>query len=174
MVILPVSAQHAAAEIQQTWALFQQTYLLAFRYFEAVTARFGLSYPQTAVLTVLRHHGRAMPLSHVARMLTQEAQSTTELADRLERRGYVQRIRDPRDRRLVLLELTASGQDLIDQIVPALQQAGADLFGALDRVQIEQLTGMLPLLRHAAAERLGIDHARFNFISASDSARSSR
>jgi DNA-binding MarR family transcriptional regulator len=173
MVIVPVTEQHPATEIQHTWSLFQQTYLLVFRYFEAVTARFGLSYPQAAVLTVLRQHGRPMPLSHVARMLTQEAQSTTELADRLERRGYVQRIRDPRDRRLVLLELTASGQDVVDQIMPALQEAGADLFGALDSSQLEQLTAMLPLLRHGAADRLGIQHSRFNSTSAAKNAKPS-
>ncbi|MFN8557540.1 MAG: MarR family transcriptional regulator [Dehalococcoidia bacterium] len=152
--------RHAPEQIQRTWGIFQQTYLLTFRYYEAVTAKFGLSYPQSAVLTVLRLNGKPLPLSRVARLLTQEAQSTTELADRLERRGYVRRIRDQRDRRLVLLELTDEGQEAIDKILPALREAGSELFSVLDPNQITQLTELLLTMRNNAAERLAVDIER--------------
>jgi len=142
------------------WSLFQQAHVLSARYFESVTARFGLSYPQTAVLNVLRREERALPLSQIARQLTQEAQSTTELADRLERRGLVTRVRDPRDRRLVLLELTDAGREMIDQILPALAEAGEQVFSALNDKQIEQLETLLMPLRDRAAERLGQDRGR--------------
>lgn len=151
---------HPLDRTQTLWAVLQQTYLLNLRFFEAATARFGLSYPQTSVLTVLRLRGQPLPLSHVARLLTQEAQSTTELADRLERRGYVRRIRDQRDRRLVLLELTDAGQAVIDAILPALQEAGSDLFGVLDPEQLDQLAALLLPLRNRAAERLNVDRDR--------------
>lgn len=134
--------------------------MLSSRYFESVTARFGLSYPQTAVLNVLRREDRALPLSQIARQLTQEAQSTTELADRLERRGLVTRVRDPRDRRLVLLELTDAGKEMIDQILPALTEAGEHVFSALDPKQLEQLESLLIPIRDRAAERLGQDRGR--------------
>src|SRR5688500_7673749 len=92
--ILVTATQHAADALQ-VWNLFQQTYLLSFRHLEQLTSREGLSYSQAAALGVLSTAERPLPLSHLARALTQEAQSTTELADRLERRGLVQRIRDP-------------------------------------------------------------------------------
>lgn len=159
-VLFPVSEPHAANGIPPAWGIFQQTFILASRVFESATAQFGLSYPQAAVLTVLSLRGRPLPLSHVARLLTQEAQSTTELADRLERRGYVQRVRDQRDRRLVLLELTAEGQAVIDRALPALHEAGRQLFGALDPPQLQQLTCLLLPLRDSAAEHLGLDRDR--------------
>ncbi len=136
--------------------------MLAARFFESVTAGFGLSYPQTAVLAVLERHGRPLPLSHIARLLTQEAQSTTELTDRLERRGFVRRIRDTRDRRLVLLELTAEGRDAIAGVLPALHDASELLFGALPANQSEQLAGMLQTLRDRAARQLGLDPSRLD------------
>lgn len=147
-------------EIPRLWAALQQTYLLTFRYLESVTGRFGLSYPQAAVLVVLHHHEKPLPLSRVARLLTQEAQSTTELADRLERRGYVRRIRDQRDRRLVLLELTNEGRTMVDQILPAIREAGKELFDVLEPAQVQKLSALLLLVRDRAADRLGVDRER--------------
>src|SRR5215211_7315695 len=115
------------------WSLFQQTYLLAFRHLETLTNREGLSHSQAAALGVLANADRPLPLSHLARYLTQEAQSTTELADRLERRGLVRRTRDTRDRRLVLLELTPEGRQLYDRIKPDLTEGGELLFQGLSR-----------------------------------------
>lgn len=159
-----------ASRSLQTWGILQQTYVLASRYFESVTARFGLSHPQTAVLSVLAQHDRPLPLSHIARLLTQEAQSTTELADRLERRGYVTRVRDARDRRLVLLQLTEAGRNVIDEILPALAEAGDQLFGALEPGQSEQFHQLLVPVRDRATERLGIDRSKFHIANGAKSA----
>jgi DNA-binding MarR family transcriptional regulator len=152
--------RNSSARAQSAWSLFQQTYLLTFRWFEMATARYGLSHPQAAVLRVLRSTGRPLPLSQIARFLSQEAQSTTELADRLERRGFVRRLRDPRDRRLVLLELTDEGLEVVDQVVPALETAGAEIFGALDNEELDAFVNLLTAMRNKAADRLGIDQDR--------------
>lgn len=151
-----VSTGASSAQAQSAWDLFQQTYLLTFRWLEMATARYGLSHPQAAVLRVLRNTGRPLPLSQIARFLSQEAQSTTELADRLERRGFVRRLRDPRDRRLVLLELTDEGRQVVDQVVPALEMAGSEIFGALDTGELEAFLSLLTAMRNKAADRLGI------------------
>ncbi len=162
MVNVPVTQSSHTQHLLQTWGLFQQAYVLSARYFESVTSRFGLSYPQSAVLMVLRGHDKPLPLSQIARTLTQEAQSTTELADRLERRGYVQRIRDQRDRRLVLLSLTDAGSAIIDEIVPALQVAGTTLFGGIEPANLTAFTQLLTDLRSRAGDQLGIDRSRLS------------
>jgi DNA-binding MarR family transcriptional regulator len=155
-----VSQDLAPAGTLQVWGALQQAYVLVARYLESVTAGFGLSYPQTAVLAVLHHSDRPLPLSHIARLLTQEAQSTTELADRLERRGFVMRIRDTRDRRLVLLDLTGQGRGVIEQILPALEEAGSQIFGVLTSDQLGRLQEHLDRVRERAATRLGGDRVR--------------
>lgn len=142
------------------WAVLQQSYLLAFRYLEQVTNRFGLSHSQAAALGVLATADRALPLSHLARALTQEAQSTTELADRLERRGLVQRTRDPRDRRLVLLELTSEGRDLYASLQPSVSAGGDSLFGELTDDDRAHLIALLRPVRERAAALLFADDRR--------------
>jgi DNA-binding MarR family transcriptional regulator len=163
-----VPDQDLTARAQQAWGVFQQSYLLTFRWFELATARFGLSHPQAAVLRVLRANGRPLPLSQIARFLSQEAQSTTELADRLERRGYVRRLRDPRDRRLVLLELTDQGREVIAQVLPALEEAGAEIFSALAPRELDAFISVLTTMRDKAGERLGIDPERLRLATSAE------
>jgi len=146
------------------WNLFQQTYLLSFRHLETLTNREGLSHSQAAALGVLANADRPLPLSHLARYLTQEAQSTTELADRLERRGLVRRTRDTRDRRLVLLELTAEGRALYARIQPAVAEGGEQLFQGLNGRDRARLAALLRPVRDRAAELLGLDERRLRTL----------
>lgn len=155
-----MTATQHAADALQVWNLFQQTYLLSFRHLEQITSREGLSYSQAAALGVLSTAERPLPLSHLARALTQEAQSTTELADRLERRGLVQRIRDPRDRRLVLLELTDDGRQLYERLRPGLAEGGEQLFRDLSDRDRETLAEILGPMRDRAGLLLGLDEKR--------------
>lgn len=155
-----MTATQHAADALQVWNLFQQTYLLSFRHLEQITNREGLSYSQAAALGVLSGAERSLPLSHLARALTQEAQSTTELADRLERRGLVRRIRDPRDRRLVLLELTPDGKQLYERLQPALAEGGEHLFRDINERDRETLTRILGPMRDRAGLLLGLDEKR--------------
>lgn len=158
-------ALNSSTETLNTWNLLQQTYLLAFRHLEGLTAQVGLSYSQAAALGVLSTAGRALPLSHLARYLTQEAQSTTELADRLERRGLVRRTRDARDRRLVLLELTDEGRALFADLQPAIVAGCEQLFADHSERDRTTFADLLSPIRERAAGLLGIEQKRLRLIS---------
>ena len=159
-----MSAVSKSSDALQIWSLFQQTYLLAFRHLEQVTGREGLSHSQAAALAVLSASDRALPLSHLARYLTQEAQSTTELADRLERRGLVRRTRDARDRRLVLLELTDEGRAVYDRIRPGLSEGGEQLFAGLGERDRAKMADLLAPVRESAAMLLGIKEQNLRLV----------
>ena len=153
-----------AVDALQVWNLFQQTYLLSFRHLEQLTNREGLSHSQAAALGVLAAADAPLPLSHLARHLTQEAQSTTELADRLERRGLVRRTRDARDRRLVLLELTPEGRATFERIQPGIAEGGEQLFQGLNARDRAKLATLLTPVRDRAAELLGLDEKRLRML----------
>jgi DNA-binding MarR family transcriptional regulator len=50
--------------------------------------------------------------------------AATTALDRLEQAGYARRVRDPNDRRSVLIELTPQAQQLIDEIYGPIGKAG--------------------------------------------------
>jgi DNA-binding MarR family transcriptional regulator len=67
----------------------------------------------------------------------------TSRLDRLEQRGLVRRLRDPGDRRGILVELTDQGAAILDQAVAANTGSERELIAGLNAAEIETLTGLL-------------------------------
>ncbi len=60
--------------------------------------------------------------------------ATTALVDRLEQRGFVRRLRDPNDRRRVLVEMTGEGFEQVNRFYGPIVKEGVELFaGATDK-----------------------------------------
>jgi DNA-binding MarR family transcriptional regulator len=77
----------------------------------------GLSPTQYNALRILRGAGPdGLPCSQIGeRMLTHDP-DITRLIDRLEKRGWVARTRDKRDRRVVRARITSKGLDLLAEL----------------------------------------------------------
>ena len=73
--------------------------------------------------------------------------ATTTLIDRLERKGYVQRVRDPGDRRRVLVEMTPEGAERVGRYYGALVEDGATLLSDASHEQIERMRDWLVAAR---------------------------
>ncbi len=71
-----------------------------------------LSPPQGITLRMLADS--PFPMGSVADLLSCDASNMTGIADRLEERGFVERIADPSDRRVKLLQITDAGRQLLD------------------------------------------------------------
>ena len=81
-----------------------------------------LSPAQCHVLHLLEP-GKPVPMGRLARTLSCDASNVTGLIDRLEERGYIRRQASPRDRRVKVLELTATGCRRRQQLVKHLESA---------------------------------------------------
>ncbi|NJN18197.1 MAG: MarR family transcriptional regulator [Oscillochloris sp.] len=77
---------------------------------------YDLSTPQYAILFYASVEG--VPLSQICQEMLSDNSNLTRLVDRLEARGLVQRASDPNDRRVTLVQLTAAGKALIDELRP--------------------------------------------------------
>src|SRR3989454_11036271 len=78
--------------------------------FEKALAAVNLSGPKFAALSVLVTQDEPISLSELAAKLTCVRSNVTQLVDRLEADGLVNRTDDPADRRAVRAEVTALGQ----------------------------------------------------------------
>jgi DNA-binding MarR family transcriptional regulator len=110
-----------------------------------------LPLPQMRALHTLRRHG-ALTMREVAAHLGVAMSTVTQLADRLEDRGLVERQPDTTDRRVVRLALTEHGRAALDELHG---QRDAQIAAAMDRLAPEErqavLTG-LQMLERAARE----------------------
>src|SRR4051794_1470001 len=71
-----------------------------------------LPVPQIRALHLIAHR-KHCAMGDLATRLGVAMSTATQVADRLEQRGWVQRVDDPEDRRVVLLALTPEGREVV-------------------------------------------------------------
>ena len=90
------------------WSLLQAAHALEKRWEDAL-GKVGLSGPKFGVLSHLVDAGEPLTLSQCAERMTCVRSNITQLVDRLEAEGLVQRVEDASDRRTVRAALTPLG-----------------------------------------------------------------
>lgn len=99
-----------------------------------------LTFPQYNVLRILRG-ARPEPLSNGTislRMLTRDS-DLTRLLDRLEERGFVERVRGESDRRVVTVAITAAGLRVLRRLDGPVSRLHRTRLGHMSRKQLETL-----------------------------------
>ena len=90
---------------------------------ERLCAEVGLSASQYNVLRILRGvHPEGHSRCEIARRMIERAPDVTRLVDRLEKRGWVERDRSERDRRLSISRITPAGLELLAAIGPRFME----------------------------------------------------
>lgn len=118
---------------------------------EPALAACALTLTQLGVLEAVLHLG---PLTHreLGRKLLTSPANLTDVVDKLERRGLVRRVRAIEDRRLVRVELTEAGRDLIQAVFPAHAADIAAAMSGLDPAELAQLDHLLRKLGRGGLE----------------------
>lgn len=100
------------------------------------------------VLAALRRTGKPYRLSpgQLLRETMVTSGTMTNRIDRLAARGYVERSPDPRDRRGVLVGLTAAGKRAVDAAFESLIAGERELLGELTTAERRELAGLLKRL----------------------------
>ncbi|WP_083518942.1 MarR family winged helix-turn-helix transcriptional regulator [Serinicoccus chungangensis] len=102
--------------------------------------------------------GGRMRMAELAHLVVQSRSRVSHTANRLEKRGWVERVRTPQDRRGVVLVLTESGQDQLHKLAPVHVQSVRSAL--LDHLTREELITHGDLMRRVVrAIRHGEDEA---------------
>jgi DNA-binding MarR family transcriptional regulator len=92
----------------------------------ALARRMGLSVSEMAALEYLHASGEGLTPTQLGGRLSMSSGTVSPLVDRLERRGYVERRPNPRDRRSSVVRMTPWG---IEESSSHLLPLAADFFG---------------------------------------------
>ncbi|MCC7007935.1 MAG: MarR family transcriptional regulator [Acidobacteria bacterium] len=103
----------------------------------------GLSWAKLAALKALSDAGASLPLTQLADRLSCVKSNITQLVDRLEADGFVERQANPSDRRARLATLTAAGQKACREGSRVLEAAERSLLGTLSASESRQLAELL-------------------------------
>jgi DNA-binding MarR family transcriptional regulator len=139
----------------QAWRQLYLTYSAIFKAIERSISSTGVTLPQALALNTIRTGEGPMTPSRLAHYLTQETQSVTGLIDRMEKQGWVRRVRDLPDRRAIRLELTEEGAAKLTETTAPGFEITDRMFSRLKEDELEQLTAMLGRVYMSAMEHLG-------------------
>jgi DNA-binding MarR family transcriptional regulator len=116
-----------------------------------VARKYGLSHAAGNALAVIEGNGGPLPAGEISARMHITSGTMTTVLDTLERKGLIERLTDPDDRRRVLIEITAEAQRVLDRMLPEVQQVSAAIMSNLDNEQNEQLLASLAAVREALA-----------------------
>lgn len=103
----------------------------------------GLTLAKLVALKALVEAGESLPLSQLAERLSCVKSNITQLVDRLEADGFVQRQASPSDRRTRLAELTPAGRRACQEGLRRQQAAERKVLGRLTPAEGRQLADLL-------------------------------
>jgi len=134
------------------WKAIYQAYNAIFKLAELTLLPQRLSLPQIYLLGVLKSAGGMLTTGEIGQAMVRQAR--TEIVDRLEEPGLVERVFDKRDRRKVWVRLTEKGERKLAEASPIANRLAEELFSALSDQELQDLQTKMEKLRGVAMDRL--------------------
>ncbi|SIS65935.1 MarR family winged helix-turn-helix transcriptional regulator [Alicyclobacillus vulcanalis] len=109
----------------------------------------GLTAGQFFTMRMIRSEGR-LKVSQLAERLEVTPSAITVMIDRLEHHGYVSRLRDEEDRRVVVIELTEAGRAKLAEVERAWHNMMREMVSRIEPGKVEQCVSALETMVDAA------------------------
>jgi DNA-binding MarR family transcriptional regulator len=120
---------------------------------DAVLRPFGLTFARYEALVLLYFsRNGSLPLGKMGDRLMLHPTSVTNIIDRLEENGLVQRVPHPTDRRTTLAEITDKGREIVETATKAAAGDAALGMGGLSTREMDTVTKLLRKLRIDAGD----------------------
>ncbi|MDD2234308.1 MAG: MarR family transcriptional regulator [Desulfitobacteriaceae bacterium] len=109
-----------AALIESLETMFRQVNTAIYKYGRSILAGMQVSALQFNALLTLKEFG-SLTMGELSKQLFTACSTATDLADRLERAGFVERVRSHQDRRVVSVNLLPKGEGIVDLVITERQ-----------------------------------------------------
>jgi DNA-binding MarR family transcriptional regulator len=120
--------------------------------FARLLREYGLTSPtQYNILRILRGEGKPLPILEIASRTITVVPGITGLIDRLERAGFVNRLRCEKDRRIIYVALTDQGMTTLAVLDEPLVALHRKLMGHLSQGELKELIRLLEKFREPLA-----------------------
>ena len=122
---------------------------------------YGLSTATFNVILVLSRAGGSLSPCDIGEQLSVTRGTVTGLLDSLERQRLVRRTPHPKDRRMLTIELTDEGRNILDRLMPEHLQGMCELLACLSESEKKAFAGVLAKLQdhlHASGSPTAAQH----------------
>ena len=132
----------------ELWQSIRTIYRAVLKRLNARLRRERITFSQYSVLLALSRNG-PMQMSKLGEHMLVAPANVTGLVDRMEKKGYVRRRKDEKDRRLYVIEQTERGSLIFTSISGRFRQYAGSLGSSLNH---DELESTLAALRKVRAE----------------------
>ena len=135
------SGQRAMVNVRYTSNFFAATQ-------NQFMAQYGLSMPQYNILRILRGAKKSISVNSVKDRMVEKSPNTTRLMDKLFDKGLIERERCTDDRRIVFVQISKQGLDLLSEIDVAFSSHESNMMPTtLTDAEADMLSDLLDKLR---------------------------
>ena len=116
--------------------------------------RLGVSMAQLHIMYTVQRSGE-LTMSHLAEVMNVSLSNATGLIDRMEERGFIERHRVPTDRRIVLVQVTPAGEQMLGEVDALTDDLLRSVLGRLPISQLRGVAHAISALREAVDSTVG-------------------
>jgi DNA-binding MarR family transcriptional regulator len=116
------------------------------KYFDSFLDRHGLGRSRFFILLILLRHTKPVPVLEIAKILNVSAPTATGLIERMEKDGYVTKIRREDDARVREVAMTLKGEEVLARALPEHYRNITELMNSLtdsEKEMLETITAKL-------------------------------
>ncbi len=136
-----------------TWYMREHS-ALTVMFHTKVAGQMGLSATDEKCLDLAMRATGPVTAGRIAELSGLSTGAVTGVIDRLERAGYVRRVRDPHDRRKVLVEVTVGDLDEFGQIFEVARQSLVEVLDQFDEDELQVIERYLKLQTETFRKRV--------------------
>ncbi|OEU62244.1 MAG: MarR family transcriptional regulator [Desulfobacterales bacterium S5133MH16] len=114
-------------------------------YTKELNKKYQVSASQLNCILTLYEYG-PLPPSKIANHMMVKSSTVTGVVDRLEKKGFAERMRNSPDRRVITIQLTEAGKKLAQNAPPPIQQKVVDALKQTENAKKEQIVRSLNML----------------------------
>jgi DNA-binding MarR family transcriptional regulator len=140
-----MSSQVCSESVAEIERLLRHVSFIIKRRGRDILKNFDITTPQFLALQVLRDEP-GITMGELCEKLFLACSTATDLVDRMEKNGYVNRQRDLEDRRVIRLFITEKGEEIIHEVILARRRYVEQILKELSAEEIEQLATSLEKL----------------------------
>jgi DNA-binding MarR family transcriptional regulator len=148
--------------IKRISGVFMLLMWIAKRRFFQLLQPFGLTPPQFMSLAALSMHQEPCTMSDLTNVTLHEPATMTGIVDRLVKMGLVERSHSNKDRRVVLVEISPSGMDLLEQIHEELVNDSLIAYQILTNEELSQIEQVFTNVLHHVRRYLSAEGSDFD------------
>jgi len=138
--------------VGDAWLMLHQTYDSIIKCEESTLAEFSLPVQQYLVLRVIKYAPDPVNSVVVSNWLDRNHNSISSIVDRMEKAGYLKRVKNVNDRRSAILIITPKGETLYRKTCKTAEELPKKVLSVLTEKELKSLLRLLHKIRENTFE----------------------